>query len=110
MTQANGSVEVRERAPRRAGKRKFEAHGRLMNLARAAQVLDLAYDTVANAAAAKDLEVAFEVEGTGGRLMPVVTAAALEAYRLRSIARLKAFSSEYHRSRAAALEGKKVAQ
>lgn len=99
------AVSIRRRAGR-APKRKIETEGRLVNLSRGAELLDVAYDTVAKAAEEKELAVAFMVEGKGGRAMPVVTVDALNAYRLRAIARFASFHSEYHRARVAALEAR----
>lgn len=94
--------------PRRARAPKSEPIGRLVNLSRAAQLLDVAYDTVAKAVEEKDLSVEFSIEGANGRLMPVVRIEALDAYRHRAISRLRMFASPYHKARADALAERKV--
>jgi len=93
--------------PRRA-KRKGKEPTRFVNFSRAAQLLELAYDTISKAAEDGELEIAFQVEGANGRLTPVVTARALDEYRRRAIARLRLFTSDYHIARADALEKKEI--
>jgi len=82
---------------------------RLLNIARAAELLEVQYDTIACAVEGELIEhVTFE--GSGGKTHRLIPATALERYRRLLLERYKTYANSLYQGKVAKLERVKIIQ